>query len=211
MHNTMNTIFIPGSSGDLEALYHAHDQAPLMIICHPHPLYQGTMNNKVVTTLAQAASSLNLAALRFNFRGVGQSAGEYANAEGEQDDLNAVIRWAITEINPPSLILAGFSFGAYISSKVAASYSGTIPLKALITIAPPIGNFPFETLGSIAVPWLCVQGDADEVVSFPKVEQWAAIRKDITQFTIFPHCSHFFHGRLVELRTVVQTWLQDLL
>lgn len=207
----MNTIFIPGPSGDLEALYQANEQAPLMIICHPHPLYQGTMNNKVVTTLAQAASSENLASLRFNFRGVGRSAGKYANAEGEQNDLNAVIQWATEKINPPSIILAGFSFGAYISSKVAATYNGTIPLKALITIAPPIGNFPFETLEPISVPWLCVQGDADEIVSFTKVEQWVATRHDITQFTVSPHCSHFFHGRLVELRTVVQTWLQVLL
>jgi alpha/beta superfamily hydrolase len=182
-----------------------------MIICHPHPMYQGTMHNKVVTTLAQAASSESLASLRFNFRGVGRSAGEYANAEGEQEDLRAVINWAISEINPPSLILAGFSFGSYISCKIAATYTGTTPLKALISIAPPIGNFPFEFLEPISVPWLCVQGDADEVISFAKVAQWVETRQDITQFIIFPHCSHFFHGRLVELRTVVQTWLQNLM
>jgi alpha/beta superfamily hydrolase len=176
------------------------------IMCHPHPLYAGTMDNKVVTTLVRGASQQGLDTLRFNFRGIGQSEGQYDQGKGEQDDLGVVIDYAINELGWNTVLLAGFSFGAGI----ACLYAGHYPEKVngLFLIAPAVHHFdapatlPFEFESHIYM------GDADEVVPFDEVEHWVDLLTPQPHFHIFEEAGHFFHGRLMDLK---KSFLDDLL
>ncbi len=171
-----------------------------MIICHPHPEQEGTMTNKVVTTLAKAGELCGAVTLRFNFRGVGQSEGMFDNARGELDDLRAVIAWVQQQYPDLPIWLAGFSFGSYIAARVAND-DGIA--KKLISIAPPVGlssYYDFVSLTKISCPWLVVQGDSDEVVSFANVQAWATYPPAPLEFIMMNDVGHFFHRRLIELR-----------
>lgn len=192
-------LTIPGPAGVLEALIetpHSPASKKIAILCHPHPLHEGTMNNKVVTTLARACQALGAVVVRFNFRGVGASAGVYDNAIGEQEDLKAVIRWAHEHYPESGLWLAGFSFGSYVATKVASE----MPVDQLIAIAPPVNHFDFSSLPAITCPWLIVQGESDEIVPATEVFAWAASRPENPQVIRLPNVGHFFHGKLIELR-----------
>jgi hypothetical protein len=188
------SVLIPVEHGQLEARYAPLPQAKgIAVICHPHPLYGGTMNNKVVTTLVRTFHELNLATVRFNFRGVGASSGLYDRGEGEQEDCKAAIAWLQSQQDGP-LWLAGFSFGAYVSAKVA---SELMP-QQLISVAPPLTHFPIEQAERPQCPWLIVQGDADELIDPEFVLQWA--KEANIPVVKMEGATHFFHGRLVELR-----------
>jgi alpha/beta superfamily hydrolase len=196
-------FFIDGPAGRLEATITlpSGEQPPLAIgvICHPHPLHGGTMENKVVTTVARAFKELGVAAIRFNFRGVGASEGQYGEGVGELADLRAVLDW-LSSVQPTQRIwLAGFSFGAYISLQ-AAEHS---QVTQLISIAPPVHDFDFTHLPSFQCPWLIIQGDKDEVVPHDQLCAW---EKELTRphvLRVMRDASHFFHGRLVELRAIL--------
>jgi uncharacterized protein len=216
------TVSIIGPVGSLELRLGQHDRGVSnvgieegkiqgLIMCHPHPLHLGTMDNKVVTTLVRGASRIEasevqgLDTLRFNFRGVGQSEGEHDHGKGEQDDLGAVVDYAITELGWQKVYLAGFSFG----SGVACLYAGQQAEKiaGLFLVAPAVHHFdapstlPFEFESHVYM------GDADEVVPFDEVEHWVNLLTPQPQWHIFEGASHFFHGRLVELKN---TFLDDL-
>ncbi len=170
------------------------------IICHPDPRQQGTMNNKVVTTIARAFDHLGLATVRFNFRGVGQSAGEYGQTIGESEDLLAIINW-VKEVKPEHDIwLSGFSFGAYIAANIANQTEG---VKRLLSIAPPVHHYDFQNMTTIHCPWLVIQGDQDEVVPFDQVKQWALHPPSPLEFKVIEGVGHFFHGHLIELRELL--------
>lgn len=198
----MNTVFIPGPVGPLEAIYTpAPEQGRniLCIICHPHPLYGGTMHNKVITTLAKVCETLQIASLRFNYRGVGLSAGSYGEIEGEVADLDAVIAWAQTQYtNHPkrSLWLMGFSFGAYIAARGATTH----PTSCLVTVAPAVQHTQFDTLPTITCPWIIVQGDQDEIVPAHLVYAFAESRSEHPTVLRFEEAGHFFHRMLIPLR-----------
>jgi len=182
-----------------------------LIMCHPHPLYSGTMDNKVVTTLVRGASRLevneikDLDTIRFNFRGVGNSEGEHDHGKGEQDDLSAVVDYARDVRGWQKIYLAGFSFG----SGVACLYAFNNPEKiaGLFLVAPAVHHFeapstlPFEFESHVYM------GDADEVVPFDEVEHWVDLLTPQPHWHIFEGAGHFFHGRLVELK---ETFLEDL-
>ena len=206
MHSTSQDITIAGPTGALEACFHltdTHNTNPwIMVICHPHPLYGGTMDNKVVTTLVKAGNELGMHALRFNYRRVGHSEGKFGNAIGECDDLQAVIHWLETQYLHFRLVLCGFSFGAYIAAKVTADRGD---VKALLTIAPAVLHYDFNGLDTIHCPWFLIQGDADEVVPPQSVYDWLEKTSQTVQRIDFPAAGHFFHGRLVELRETVKT------
>lgn len=192
-------LMIPGPSGELDALIetpHTPTRNTVAIVCHPHPLHGGTMNNKVVTTLTRACQALGAVVVRFNFRGVGDSAGIYDHAVGEQEDLKAVIRWAQEHYPESRLWLAGFSFGSYVATKVASE----MQIDQLIAIAPPVNHFDFSSLPAITCPWLIIQGEADEVVPAEEVFAWAASRPENPHVIRLPQVGHFFHGKLIELR-----------
>lgn len=174
------------------------------IVCHPHPLHGGTMYNKVVTTLARSFQGLGLTTVRFNFRGVGKSQGTYDHGRGEVDDLLAVVKWLQTEMGQQELWLAGFSFGAFI----AASGAVQLPVKKLVTVAPPVMHFPMRDLPPILCDWVLVQGEQDDVVPPEEVFVWAESRQPPPAILRFPEAGHFFHGQLGELRLRIEEALQ---
>ena len=165
------------------------------VICHPHPLHSGTMNNKVITTLAKIFDKIGLATIRFNFRGVGQSEGKYGNSIGECDDLLAVHSWAKKQKISNNFVLAGFSFGSYICCRA----SRTIAPIALITVAPAITNQDYEDYPNSDCPWWLIQGDLDEITPSNEVYEWANSKKNPPNIIKIPDASHFFHGKLGEL------------
>ena len=201
-------VEIPGPAGPLEALVEDPGGEPraLAVVCHPHPLYQGTMRNKVVHTLARAANGCGAPSVRFNFRGVGASAGGWDEGRGETEDALAVIEWARARWPGRGLWLAGFSFGAFVALRAA----GSARPDALVTVAPPVQRFPLGETPEVGAPWLLVQGEADELVDHRQVVAWAQARRPAPQLALLPGTSHFFHGRLGELQQVVQDFLQRL-
>mgnify|MGYP006284641489 FL=1 len=203
-------VVIPGPAGPLEAIVEdpaeqvGGEPPALAVVCHPHPLYQGTMRNKVVHTVARAANRLGAPSVRFNFRGVGASAGGWDEGRGETEDALAVIEWARRRWPGRPLWLAGFSFGSYVALQAAA----TAAPAALVTVAPPVQRFPLGEGPAPQLPWLVVQGQADELVDWQAVRAWVEARPQPPALVLLPETSHFFHGRLNELQAAVQDFLQ---
>jgi alpha/beta superfamily hydrolase len=224
------TVFLEGPAGQLEAKVtgileeDSLRSQDIGIICHPHPLYQGTMDNKVVTTVTRAWRGLGLSTIRFNFRGVGQSEGQYGEGLGELEDLQAVLQWVQSMVPSAKVWLAGFSFGAVISAKVATECS---TIQGLISIAPAVKFFDFLTESRPACPWVIVHGEQDEIVSLESVKTWyeqlkslpliSEIKtselshteitnkpKQVIELISLPDATHFFHGKLNEIKTIVE-------
>lgn len=200
-------LLLPGPAGQLEVMTTSPEipRTPpaIAVICHPHPLFGGTMHNKVIYTLARCFNSMGLATVRFNFRGVGLSQGEYDQGNGESDDLLTILNWLKESCPESDVWLAGFSFGAYIAARIAKSW----PAKQLICVAPPIENFPFKELPPFPCPWILVQGDHDEVVSPAAVFAWVNSLEHPPEVIKIQGASHFFHGKLIELRDCLTTTL----
>jgi alpha/beta superfamily hydrolase len=169
------------------------------VICHPHPLQQGTMSNKVVTTVARAFAKLGADAVRFNFRGVGKSAGTHADGVGERDDALAVVSWCRARWPQRPLYLGGFSFGAAVALGVAASVSPA----GLVTVAPPVDRLPSDFVAPTC-PWLLIHGEADDVVAPGPVLEWCATLPMPPKIVLLPGVGHFFHGRLAALTDAVK-------
>jgi len=199
-------IRIAGSQGDLEACFSKPNSTGLIgVICHPHPLYGGTMNNKVVTTLCRTFQRLGYGSLRFNFRGVGQSAGTYGEGMGESDDVLSVIRWLNESYPNNPIALTGFSFGAYAALRAAQSFKPTL----LTLIAPPVHHFDFAALKLPDCPCWLIQGDQDEIVPPKLVLEWKNTLEPPPQLITLKETSHFFHGKLIELRNCMIKILED--
>jgi alpha/beta superfamily hydrolase len=200
------TLMIAGPAGALET----RRETPAVdaggacgVVCHPHPLHGGTMDNKVVHAAARAMQMLGAPTLRFNYRGVGASEGQYGDGLGEREDALAVVAAARAAWPGRALWLAGFSFGAAVALAVADRALAA----RLVTIAPPVGRLmPFE-LPRPAMPWLVVQGSADELVDARAVEAWAGRYTPAPEIALMDGASHFFHGRIVELRDLVGAFL----
>jgi len=197
---TKEAFSIPGPAGVLEALLESPDRPEferVAVICHPHPLHQGSMLNKVVHTVSRAMLDLGVPALRFNFRGVGASDGQYAEGLGETDDTVAVCGWMRARYKGAGLLLAGFSFGAMVACRAAL----TARPAHLITIAPPVARARKLLEGQRPdVPWLIVQGEADGVVPSQEVAAWAEELGPGPELVVLPGVDHFFHGNLTLLR-----------
>lgn len=191
---------LPGPAGEIEAAVDSASPAPVAIavLCHPHPLQQGTMQNKVVTTLARAFVRLGATAVRFNFRGVGGSAGVHANGVGERDDALAAVRWARERWPGLPLYLGGFSFGAAVALGVTA----TVEPRGLVTVAPPIDRLP-SSFAAPLCPWLLVHGAADDVVPAAPVVAWAKALPAPPELVVLDGVGHFFHGQLRALEDAV--------
>ena len=163
------------------------------VLCHPHPLHGGTMDNKVVQTLARAFVQLGWRAVRFNFRGIGASAGTWDAGQGEVDDALAVIAAHRDPALP--LVLGGFSFGGYVATQAAARTEG---VARLVLIAPAVVNFP---AAPVSQQTLVVHGEADDVVPLAAVLDWA--RPQAVPVTVIPGAGHFFHGQLPLLKQLI--------
>jgi alpha/beta superfamily hydrolase len=191
---------VAGPAGAIECAIDAPTgtSCGVAVICHPHPQHGGTMDNKVVQTLARAFTQLGFIAVRFNFRGVGASAGAWAHGPGEIDDALAVIA-ALRAPGLP-LALAGFSFGAYVALHAAQRLAATPGDAAarLVLVAPAASRFDM-----VAVPpdTLLIHGEADDVVPLAAVFDWA--RPQSLPVTVIPGAGHFFHGQLTLLRSLV--------
>ncbi|MDE2261102.1 MAG: alpha/beta hydrolase [Gammaproteobacteria bacterium] len=205
-------VRIAGPAGGIDALVEtpADDRVAAVaspsrfgVVCHPHPLYGGTLDNKVVYTLARAFVELGVPAIRFNFRGVGASAGRYDEGRGETADALAVIAYGRERWPGASLWLAGFSFGGAVAVRAAAQAAP----ERLVTVAPGITRVVMEGVASPACPWLIVQGDADDVIEPAAVLDWAKRQATAPVVSLLPGAGHFFHGRLHELRATVLDFL----
>ncbi len=195
-------LFLTGESGKLELLISpdAHNKNDkIAIICHPHPLYQGTMDNKVVHTIHKALHSIEFTTIRFNYRGVGRSDGEYGDSIGESQDLRTIINW-VQSVQPTSkILLAGFSFGAFIALKE----SKNINCMQLISVAPAVQNQNYDLYLPIECPWLVIQGEEDEIIPPQLVFDWLDSLEKKPDIIKFPHTGHFFHGELINLRNKI--------
>lgn len=195
----MTRSMINGPAGRLELVLEPpsdeYDAGILAVICHPHPLHGGTMFNKVVTTTARTLQKMGCVIVRFNYRGVGESEGEYGDAIGEVDDLLTVVAWAQEQHPNLTLWLAGFSFGAYVAAKGAT----VLNAKQLITIAPSVENMNYHALPAITIPWLVIQGDEDTVVSAQAVLDYVGGLNPAPDIIMMQHAGHFFHSRLLDL------------
>jgi uncharacterized protein len=198
------TVMLDGPAGTLEVAVDRSACPPLpavAILCHPLPTEGGTMHNKVVTMAARALRELGIDSVRFNFRGVGASAGSFDDGRGETDDLLAVAEWVRSQRPDAALWLAGFSFGAYVALHAAA----TLQPSFMLSIAPPVRrSWDFDTLTLPTCPWLVIQGEADEVVDPQAVFAWIAAMDDPPQLVRMPDTSHFFHRKLIDLRGAIK-------
>jgi alpha/beta superfamily hydrolase len=189
-----------GPAGQLEVLVEEPrkiSRSAVAVLCHPHPQHQGTMLNKVIHTLSRSMNDMGIAAVRFNFRGVGASDGHYDGGVGETDDVLAVAQWAAQRYSGSELWLCGFSFGGMVAARAAL----TAGPAQLITVAPAAGRMTALLGGKQPdCPWLIIQGDADEVVSCEEIVEWVNGLKPGPELVVLPDVSHFFHGRLTLLR-----------
>ncbi|MFA7241748.1 MAG: alpha/beta hydrolase [Sulfuricellaceae bacterium] len=189
-------FFLNGPAGRLEAV--ASDpgvqRRGIALVAHPHPLHGGTMDNKVVQTLAKAYAALGYLAVRMNFRGVGQSAGVYGEGLGETEDMLALAAHLKREAGELPILLAGFSFGASVQARVAER----LAVEKLVLVAPAISHFD---VGSVPADTLVIHGEADEVAPLAAVFDWA--RPLNLPVTVLPGVGHFFHGQLPLLKKIV--------
>ena len=197
-------FFLRGPEGKLECVADVPDSADerpaTIILCHPHPLHGGTMHNKVVTIMERSMRELGLRTIRFNFRCAGESEGEHDEGYGETDDLFAVVEWVRRTRPNDDLWLGGFSFGSYITQRVAQN----LKLGQLITIAPPVDRYEFSQLQQPDCPWLVVMGDEDEVVALEDVKCWMEDLNPQPEFLVMEEAGHFFHRRLMDLRGLLK-------
>jgi alpha/beta superfamily hydrolase len=193
---------VAGPAGRIEAALDEPQAAPVgvAVLCHPHPVHGGTMDNKVIQTLARAFVQLGYRAVRFNFRGVGASQGQWDEGHGEVDDAMAVVDTFRDAALP--LVLGGFSFGGYVAAEIAARLaSGGSPAR-LVLVAPATSTFK---VAAASPNTLVIHGDADDVVPLQATLDWA--RAQHLPVIVLPGVGHFFHGQLTRLRDlVVQAW-----
>lgn len=198
------TFYLPGPAGRLELMVDLPEEgqarAGVAIVAHPNPPDGGTLHNKVVTMTARALGELGIPAVRFNFRGVGQSEGSFDNGRGEVLDLLAVAAWVRKQRPDDALWLAGFSFGSWVALQAARQ----LPVKQMISIAPPVGLRDFTGVLAPDCPWLIVMPEADEIVEPQKVYDWVARQDPAPTLVRMPDASHFFHRRLMDLRGAIK-------
>jgi hypothetical protein len=199
----------PRASGAMSDAGHTGMYRALSVICHPHPLMGGTMHNKVVHTLARTHRDTGDLAVRFNFRGVGASTGQHDEGRGECDDLQAVVRWALSGHPGLPWYLAGFSFGSWVAARniEALVDQGASP-RGLLLVAPPVHHFGFDSLTAFPVPVTIIMGEEDEVVPPADVYAWADRITTPCTLLRMSGAGHFFHGRLSDLKALVESCIK---
>ncbi len=200
--STLERLVIDGPAGALETDLNdpGEPRRGIALIAHPNPAQGGTKDNKVITTLAKTFFGLGYIVLRPNFRGVGGSAGAFDQGTGETEDLLAVARYATARFGDLPLLLAGFSFGAFVQTRVAQTLSSENSAAArLVLVGPAVNRFPTLT---VPVDTLVIHGEVDDVVPLAAVLDWA--RPQQLPVVVVPGGEHFFHGRLHVLAQIVQ-------
>ena len=197
-----------GPAGKLEAvLWTPPAVAPEIaaLVCHPHPLFGGTMHNKVVFQAAKALDSLGIAVLRFNFRGAGLSEGSHDRGSGEVDDVHAALEFMSTEFAGTPLLVAGFSFGCWVGLRAGCEDER---VEKLIGIGAPVNSSDFSYLLKCAKPKLFVHGANDEFGDVGKVRQMVDSLSGETELVVVDRVDHFFTGRIEELGKAITEWLK---
>ncbi len=213
MAQAIRSFFIDGPVGRLEALLNpgSKDARYAALVTHPHPLYGGTMHNKVVYQAAKALSAFGFPVLRFNFRGAGLSQGKHDNGRGEVDDVRAALHWLMNEFALP-VVFAGFSFGAATGLRACCPES-RVPF--LISIGTPVAAegrvYAYKFLAECKKPKLFVSGDHDQYGPVAEIERVAANAADPKKLVIVPNADHFFEGQLPAMRTAIETWMTEQL
>ena len=210
--SSIRSLFLDGPAGRLEALLNtgAENANLAALVCHPHPLYGGTLHNKVVFHAMKALNSFGYPVLRFNFRGAGLSQGEHDHGNGEVEDVRAAMDWLEREFHLP-LIFAGFSFGAAVGLRVACPDSR---VQAVIGLGLPVDAiddrvYEFEFLRECLKPKLFVSGDRDQFGPRAKLAKVVEALPGPKKLVIIEGADHFFEGRLRELREAIEAWIKE--
>ena len=212
--SSIRSLFLTGPAGRLEALLNAGspEATHAALVCHPHPLFGGTLHNKVVFHAMKALNSFGFPVLRFNFRGTGLSEGEHANGAGEVEDVRAALDWMENEYTLP-VIFAGFSFGAAVGLRAAYADPRVSALIALGLPAVPVDGrvYDFPFLRDCIKPKLFVSGSRDQYGPPGKLEALVDTFAEPTKLVRIEAGDHFFEGRLREMRETIETWVKELL
>ena len=210
-HQSQN-FFLPGPAGKLEAvLWTPHGDTPprrAALVCHPHPLFGGTLHNKVVYQAAKALDGLGMPVLRFNFRGAGLSEGRHDGGRGELDDVRAALAFLVAEYRDASILLAGFSFGCWVGLRVGCEDRH---VKGLIAIGAPVNNSDFRYLRECGKPKLFVHGSRDEHGDVNKVRKMVEELPGENELVVVEGVDHFFTGKVAELGAAITLWSEGAL
>ena len=206
MNPSTRVLSLPGPVGPIECSLDVPAQPRLLaLIAHPHPLQGGTMNNKVAQTIARALLQQGAICWRPNFRGVGESAGEFDHGNGETDDMEAVLTQALAHESaaalprPVPLVLAGFSFGTFVQSRLMQRLaSHPVEHRPMVFVGPAVSRFDVQ---AVPADTLVVHGEEDDVVPLASVLDWA--RPQQLSVVVVPGVGHFFHGRLPQLKSLI--------
>jgi uncharacterized protein len=211
--SAIRSLFLDGPAGRLEALLNmgAEHATHAALVCHPHPLYGGTLHNKVVFHTMKALNSFGYPVLRFNFRGAGLSQGEHDHGDGEVEDVRTALDWVDREFHLP-LIFAGFSFGAAVGLRVTCP---DVRVGAVVGLGLPVAAiddraYDFEFLRSCTKPKLFVSGDRDQFGPRAKLERLVEALAEPKKLVIVEGADHFFEGRLRELRETIEAWVSKV-
>lgn len=211
----LETVHIPVSHGALEGLMRRPDtpaEVPARaaelaaVVCHPHPLGGGTMHNKVVFRVAQALGELGMPVLRFNFRGVGRSSGQFDEGRGERDDVRAALDYLAAAYPTLGLCLAGFSFGSWVGLPVGAADPR---VRQLIGVGVPVASLSVDALAGCVIPKLIVQGEHDQYGPPETLRVWFAALAEPKHLTVVPAADHFFTNQQTELRVAVLDYFRS--
>jgi hypothetical protein len=202
-----SSITIPGPAGSLEVCVEEANQAGALaaddycaVVCHPHPLYGGTMDSQVVISVASVYRDLGIPVARFNFRGVGGSEGSHDNGSGEVEDLRAVAEYLLDRTSGRRLLIAGYSFG----SVVAAASDASLEASHLMLIAPPTESYTFAPEGYFSCPAIVVLGEIDELARPQSASKWASQLSSKTTIITVAGADHFFAGQLATLNNLLE-------
>jgi alpha/beta superfamily hydrolase len=217
LNSTIRSLFLEGKTGRLEALLNGGsvEATHAAVVCHPHPLFGGTLHNKVVFHTMKALNSFGFPVLRFNFRGAGLSQGEHDQGRGEVDDVRSALDWLDAEFHLP-LVLAGFSFGAAVGLRAAYA---DVRVQALIGVGLPVGpvaedteeprTYTFDFLRDCAKPKLFVSGGRDQFGPRAKLEALVGSLPEPKRLVVIEGADHFFEGRLRDLREAIEDWVRQ--
>ena len=199
---------IPGAVGPLECLIDRPTTAPraAVVFAHPLPIEGGTMHTKVVYQSAKALADIGCVVLRFNFRGVGRSAGQWDEGQGELDDYRAAVDFMAAQYPGKELWAGGFSFGAYVALTVGATDDR---ICALIGIAPPVNRYDFETVKKSPKPKFIIHGEADELIPLKLVREFYAQLADPKELVEIDRANHLFDGQVSEVADAIEDLLTD--
>src|SRR5437763_3448930 len=212
--SAIRSLFIEGPAGRLEALLNsgAENATHAALVCHPHPMFGGTMHNKVVFHAMKALNTFGFPVLRFNFRGTGLSQGEHDHGVGEADDVRTALDWLDREFHLP-LVFAGFSFGAAVGLRAACPDER---VKAVIGLGVPLNpvderSYDLDFLRFCKKPKLFVSGSRDQFGSRTGLEELVNNLPDPKKLVIIDSADHFFEGRLREMREAIEVWIKEMI